>query len=155
MADPSMSSASFQGPAESSYAAAWGIGSIVLGLVLPVGVPIGSIAAGTGFTAYASLGGKLDPDDMRDLFTTLVVIWVALAGTVLWAVVRYPRVALGGPHPGVMCPAADGPAAVYDGPGPAYHHTDRRTRAPGKHRGQTIGAVGVSETGFSGSWPAS
>ncbi len=78
MADPSMSSASFQGPAESSYAAAWGIGSIVLGLVLPIGVPIGSIAAGTGFTAYASLGGKLDPNDVRDLFTTLVVIWVAL-----------------------------------------------------------------------------
>jgi hypothetical protein len=73
-----MSSPSIQTSAEASYASAWGIGSIVLGLILPIGVSIGSIAAGTGFTAYAQSGGKLDQNDIRSIFTVLVAIWMAL-----------------------------------------------------------------------------
>jgi hypothetical protein len=63
---------------DTGQATAWGVGSIVLGLVLPIAVPLGCIAAGTGFTAFATSGGRPSTVDIRGLFTVLLVIWGAI-----------------------------------------------------------------------------
>src|SRR5947209_4281911 len=66
-------------PTGMSHAAAWGLGSLLLGLLLPLGVPLGSIAVASGFTAYAAHGGRLDLGDIRDLFGVILLSLAVIA----------------------------------------------------------------------------
>jgi hypothetical protein len=61
------------------HTTAWGIGSILLGMILPFAVPLGSLAAALGFTAYSLQNGRLSPEDIRELIAIIQLILLVIA----------------------------------------------------------------------------
>jgi hypothetical protein len=49
------------------------VGSILLGLLLPVHLPLFAIAVGVGFGAYFTSGGKLDAGDVHGLLDLVLI----------------------------------------------------------------------------------